>query len=136
MRIWPPLPIITRQCCKDYKLQDENIIIEKGTKIIIPIVGIQHDEEYFEKPMEFNPDRFSDENRNNIPYYAHIPFGEGPRQCLGMRFGGMQTKVGLTSVLRNYRVTLNNKTRVPVKLKKNEIFPYVDGGIWLNFEKL
>lgn len=135
MRKWPPVAVIRRSCVKTYKFPD-GAVVEEGTRMVIPVSGIHHDEEYYPNPYEFDPERFNDENRKNIPDYAYLPFGEGPRLCIGMRFGIMQTKVGLTSVLRNYRITLNKKTQLPIKLDKNSIIPTAKGGIWLNLEKL
>lgn len=99
-------------------------------------MGIHHDEQYYPNPNKFDPDRFTEENRRKIPDYAYIPFGEGPRLCVGIKFGVMQMKVGLTSILKNYRVTLSNKTKVPIVLSKSSVILSAEGGIWLNLEKL
>lgn len=117
-------------------MPNEDVVIEEGTKILVPIMGIHLDEEYYPNPDEFDPERFNEENKKNIPEYAHMPFGAGPRVCIGLRFGVMQSKVGLTSVLKNYRVTLNSKTANPIKMKTASLIPTVEGGVWLNLEKL
>lgn len=57
--------------------------IPKGTPIIIPIYGLHSDEKYFPDPEKFDPDRFSKENSGMITKYTFMPFGEGPRICLG-----------------------------------------------------
>lgn len=136
LRKWPAVPVITRKCVKDYTFPDTNISVKEGTRILISTLGIQHDAEHWPEPYKFDPDRFSEENKQNIPDFAHIPFGEGPRLCIGMRFGVMQTKVGLTSVLRNYKVTLNQKTVNPLKMDIRSGIPSIEGGLWLNLEKL
>lgn len=86
MRKYPPLPIINRVCVKDYNLPDSDLFVEKGTRLIIPILGLHHDPDYFPKPATFNPDRFNEENKSQIPTGAYIPFGEGPRICIGVGF--------------------------------------------------
>lgn len=53
-----------------------------------------------------------------------------------MRFGLMQTKVGLVSILRNYRVKLNPKTQTPIKFDPKSGTPSVVGGLWLDVEKI
>lgn len=68
---------------KDYKVPDSDLTIEKGTRCLIPIVAIHHDEEYYPEPMVFDPERFSEENKKGRHPFAHIPFGEGPRMCIG-----------------------------------------------------
>lgn len=84
LRKYPPLPFINRECVEDYKLPDTDITLEKGTGLLIPITSFHYDEEIFENPMEFDPERFSHENKQKRHQYAHIPFGEGPRICIGL----------------------------------------------------
>ncbi|KAJ8913632.1 hypothetical protein NQ315_007349 [Exocentrus adspersus] len=136
LRMYAPVPFVTRQAAEDYKLPGEDVIIEKGVVAVIPIQAIHMNEEIYPVPNKFDPDRFSEENKAGRHPYAHIPFGEGPRICIGERFGIMQTKVGLTTVLRNFRVTLNKKTKYPLKLSTKGFIPSADGGVWLNFEKI
>ncbi|XP_018576632.1 cytochrome P450 6a2-like [Anoplophora glabripennis] len=136
LRMYSPCSFVTRICAQDYKVPGEQAVIEKGTMVIIPIRGIHHDEEYYENPSEFDPDRFTEENKAARHPYAHIPFGEGPRICIGERFGIMQTKLGLAKILRNFRLTLNKKTKVPLAYSLVSVVPSVKGGMWLNLEKL
>lgn len=66
-----------------------------------------------------------------LVFYHYIIFA-----FLGMRFGIMQSKVGLVSLLKNHKVTLNEKTKVPLKLAVNSFVPTTEGGIWLNAQKV
>lgn len=80
--MYPALPLLNRECNKDYPIPGTNHIIKKGTAVIISQMGIARDPEYFPDPDTFRPERFSDE----VPAYntdAYIPFGEGPRACIG-----------------------------------------------------
>lgn len=83
MRKYPPLPILNRTCVKDYKFPDSDLIIEKGTRLVIPVLGIHHDPEYFPEPELFDPERFNEQNKSQIPSCAYLPFSEGPRICIG-----------------------------------------------------
>jgi cytochrome P450 family 9 len=82
LRKWPPLAFGIRECNKDYKyvgIDGMEFVIKEGESIIIPFRYIQHDPKYFKNPSEFNPQRFSDENKNSIVPGSFITFGYGPR---------------------------------------------------------
>lgn len=82
IRKYPALPILNRECTIDYKIPNSELIIKKGTAIIISLLGLSRDPEYFPDPELYRPERFSDE----VPQYnsdAYIPFGDGPRACIG-----------------------------------------------------
>lgn len=83
MRLYPPLTTLGRICTKDYQLRDTNITIEKGTPIVISTLALGRDPEYFPDPERFDPERFSSEEKAKRHSYVHIPFGEGPRNCIG-----------------------------------------------------
>lgn len=83
--MYPALPSLNRECTEDYKIPDTDVLIEKGTRVMISILGLHHDPEYFPDPEKFEPERFSDENKNDIRPYTYLPFGDGPRNCLGMQ---------------------------------------------------
>ncbi|EFA05693.2 cytochrome P450 6BK13 [Tribolium castaneum] len=136
LRKYPPVPFITRQCIKEYKIPDQEIIIETGTRVIIPILGIHYDPEYYPDPQKFDPERFSEENVNKRHHYAHLPFGEGPRICIGLRFGLMQSKVGLASLLSKYRFKLNERTKQPMKFQVKSFVLAAEGEVWLDAESL
>lgn len=85
LRKWPPAVQTDRLCVKDYTYEQDGLSfrIEKGSAFWIPIYGLHHDENYFPNPEKFDPERFSDENRNDIQPGTYIPFGTGPRNCIG-----------------------------------------------------
>ena len=90
LRKWPLAANTDRICTKDVEIQDpetgETILIKAGETVMIPIVGLQRDPEYYPNPLKFDPDRFSDENKHNIKPNTYLPFGCGPRICIGQRF--------------------------------------------------
>lgn len=86
LRKWPSSANLDRICVKDYVYNDNqslNLRIDKGSPLIIPIYGIHHDPQYYPEPEIFNPDRFSVENRQKIVVGSYLPFGIGPRNCIG-----------------------------------------------------
>lgn len=86
MRKYPPVPVLHRICKNDYKIPDTDLTLPKNTEVKIAVLAMHHDETYFPNPQKFDPDRFSDENKHNIPHYAYLPFGKGPRNCIGTFF--------------------------------------------------
>lgn len=108
LRKYPAAPMLNRQCTKDYKLPGTNLTIEAGTGVLIPSVSIQRDAKYYPDPLQFNPDRFRAENTADKSFVdmPYMPFGDGPRNCIGMRLGKLQTKVGLMMTLQKYSFNL------------------------------
>ncbi|XP_050305705.1 cytochrome P450 6A1-like [Anthonomus grandis grandis] len=127
---------IPRTCTKEYKLPGTETIIEKGTGLFIPILGLHRDPEYFPDPEKFDPDRFSPENRKLIKEFTYLPFGEGPRMCLGLRFALVKTKFALASLLRNYSFRLNKKTELPLRIATDRLISGVKGGIWVDVQEV
>jgi cytochrome P450 family 6 len=87
LRKYPIVPFLERKCCIDYELPAPNgngtITLPAGTGVYIPVLGIHHDPTYYPEPEKFDPDRFTEENICGRPNYAYLPFGEGPRMCIG-----------------------------------------------------
>lgn len=86
LRKWPPFVNMDRVCTKPYRYSDDRVhfSLVENQVIILPIYGIQHDAQYFPEPDKFDPERFSDENKDNIIPGTYMPFGIGPRNCIGM----------------------------------------------------
>lgn len=103
-RKYAGLPILNRECTKDYQIPGTDTVIDKGTAIVISIHGIQRDPKYFPNPDLFDPDRFSSERKvdDNFRDECYIPFGDGPRSCIGYRMGKMVSKIGLVLMLKKY----------------------------------
>lgn len=136
LRKYPILSSIDRVAIADYKVPETDVIIKKGQQVWIPVYGIQHDPEIYPDPEKFDPERFSPEEVKKRDPYAFLSFGEGPRNCIGMRFALMQMKVGLATFLLNYEVT--SKTTYPVEFSLNSysIFLSPKDGIWVDVKKL
>ncbi|KAI4462826.1 cytochrome p450 [Holotrichia oblita] len=110
LRKYPPIATLKRKCTKDFTIPNTNIVIEKNTAIFIPMLGFHYDPEYFSNPDKFIPERFSEENLPN----TYLPFGLGPRNCIGDRFGKLQVKIGIISFIRNYKFKLNHQVQLPL----------------------
>ena len=75
-------------------------VIPAGTGVEVPLWYLQHDPEVWTKPYEFDPERFSPENKPSIPPMAYLPFGAGPRNCIGMRLVERHTGIVVIFLIR------------------------------------
>lgn len=107
LRLYPPAPLLDRVATRDYLIPDTNIVLEKGTPVYAVLPGLHLDPDNFPDPLRFDPDRFSEERKGEIIPHTYMPFGDGPRVCIGMRVGLLQSAVGLIGILNNYEVLLN-----------------------------
>jgi hypothetical protein len=86
LRKYPIVSFLERKCFIDYELPAPNgngITLPAGTGVYISILGPHYDPTYFPEPQKFDPDRFTEENKHSRPNYTYLPFGDGPRMCLG-----------------------------------------------------
>lgn len=74
---------ISREATKRYHVPGESLVIEKNQKIMIPMYSIHHDSKYYPNPDNFDPERFTREEKEKRPHGTFLPFGDGPRLCLG-----------------------------------------------------
>jgi cytochrome P450 family 6 len=87
LRKYPILPFLERKCCIHYELPAPNgngiITLTSSTGVYVPVLGIHFDPTYYPEPEKFDRGRFTEENKLSQPKYTYIPFGEGPRKCIG-----------------------------------------------------
>ena len=121
LRLHPPLLNLKRYASKDYKLGDTGIVIEKGHAVEIPIYAMQRSEQFFTAALKFMPERFSASNKDKIVPYSYLPFAEGPRNCIGMRFALMIAKYCLFKLIYNFKLSKCNETDIPIILCKSHL---------------
>ncbi|CAG9566406.1 unnamed protein product [Danaus chrysippus] len=103
LRKYAPMGWLDRIASTDYNI-DENLTIPAGTVIYVNAIGMHHDPKYFPEPYKFNPDRFLPENEGNIEPYTYMPFGDGPRVCIGQRFAYMSARTAAAQLFLKYKV--------------------------------
>jgi cytochrome P450 family 6 len=85
LRKYPVVSSLQRVAIQDYQLPDSSIIIPKNQPVMIPVHTIHHDPSIYADPEKFDPDRFTPEEVGKRHPFAFLPFGQGPRICIGMR---------------------------------------------------
>ncbi|XP_055314969.1 LOW QUALITY PROTEIN: probable cytochrome P450 9f2 [Sitodiplosis mosellana] len=137
LRKWPPATVNDRTCTKDYVYDDGEKIkfkVEKGAILFFPTFSIHRDPKNFNEPERFDPERFSDENKHTINPETYLPFGIGPRNCIGSRFALMEIKAILYNLLLNFSFEPNEKTHIPMKLKKTAFTLDGENGVHLELK--
>ncbi len=107
LRLYPPAWITDRVNIKDDKIDD--YVLKRGTIIGASIYELHRNKTYWESPEEFNPSRFFEENRKEImPYY--MPFGAGPRLCIGNNFAMYEMILAVNTILKKFHIVTDNNT--------------------------
>ncbi|GFR07462.1 cytochrome P450 3A8 [Trichonephila clavata] len=134
LRLYPPATRLERLAETDCKLGDTGITIPKGMMISIPNYALHHDPKLFPDPEKFDPDRFSAEERAKRDPNAYLPFGAGPRNCVGMRFALMEIKICLAYAVTNFEFFKCSETQVPLEFHLGPGL-LIPKGIYLKLKK-
>ncbi|GAB0094368.1 hypothetical protein DMENIID0001_096580 [Sergentomyia squamirostris] len=131
LRMYSPFSFLNRECNRDYVIPGTYTTIKKGTTIMIPLAGLQYDPQYYKEPMSFRPERFlNGEVESNSPYF--LPFGDGPRFCIGMRMAWQQAKIGIAIILEKFNIDLSEKLqRSGVTFAPGSFIPTPKEGLYL-----
>ncbi|XP_053706316.1 cytochrome P450 3A27 [Synchiropus splendidus] len=92
------------------------VTVPKGCVISVPVFTIHRDPKLFPEPEVFKPERFSKENKDKMDPYSFLPFGAGPRNCIGMRFAVLMMKLNLVQILQNFSLITCSETDIPLEL--------------------
>ncbi|XP_063772979.1 cytochrome P450 3A9-like [Pseudophryne corroboree] len=113
LRMYPPAGRLERVSKQTVEIS--GVTIPKGVVCMIPAYVLHHDSEYWPDPQEFHPERFSKENRENHAPYTFLPFGDGPRNCIGMRFAMLSMKVVISALLQHFTCRPCKDTLIPME---------------------
>ncbi|XP_053332468.1 cytochrome P450 3A30-like isoform X2 [Clarias gariepinus] len=114
LRLYPVIFRLQRVCKKTFKIK--GLTIPKDTVVMIPIYTLHRDPKYWPDPDTFKPERFTKRNKESIEPYTYMPFGLGPRNCIGMRFAHVIIKLVVVEILQRFDVSLSEETKVPLEL--------------------
>ncbi|RXV58809.1 cytochrome P450 [Roseovarius sp. A46] len=129
LRLYPPAGMVSRTAMAPDTLCGREI--RPGDTVIIPIYALHRHHMLWEAPDTFRPDRFAD--RKAVPRYAYLPFGDGPRICIGASFALQEAVIILATLLARFRFTpVPGRDPDPVMI----ITLRPQGGVWLMAEEV
>ncbi|KAH8285773.1 hypothetical protein KR018_002887 [Drosophila ironensis] len=139
LRLYPPTAFLDR-CCnarEGYDLSAWNkgtpFKLTAGTPVYISVLGLHRDEQFWPNPDNFDPERFAPGQRQQQHPMTYLPFGAGPRGCIGTLLGQLEVKVGLLHILKNFRVELSERTLPKIKFEPKAFVLTAEGGMHLRF---
>ena len=107
MRLYPPAPIIIREALEDDETMGEKI--PKGTVTLISTYVLHRHNEFWQNPNVFKPERFLPQNREKIQRHTYLPFGVGPRICIGAQFALQEAVIILASLVKRLDIEFIGK---------------------------
>ncbi|XP_067135721.1 cytochrome P450 3A11-like [Centruroides vittatus] len=111
LRYYSPAIRLERTTTEEYRLGSTGVTLPKRTIVAVPVYAISHDPKYFQFPDKYNPERFFGENRKSIQPFTYMPFGAGPRNCIGMKFAFMEIKLALAKILYYVKFRPGSRTK-------------------------
>merc|ERR1712218_264946 len=114
LRFHTPVGLLKRAATKKYQVPKTEVVIEKDMMAWINVIGVHMDPKHYESPQIYNPDHFSKEAKAKRHPYAFLPFGQGPRGCVGMRFDLLEAKLALANIVRKFTLLPSEKTEEPL----------------------
>jgi cytochrome P450 len=128
LRLYPPAALVSRTAMKADTLGGREI--RPGDTVILPIYALHRSHELWPDPDRFVPDRFAD--KKAIRRFTYLPFGDGPRICIGASFALQEAVIILATLLSRYRFHLvHGRSPDPVMI----LTLRPEGGVWLQAEK-
>ena len=124
LRLYPPAGVISRTAQRNDTLCGREV--RPGDTVMVPIYALGRHQQLWDQPDVFDPDRFKD--RKAIDRYAYLPFGDGPRICIGASFAQQEAVIILATLLSRFRFTpVDGKSPEPVMI----LTLRPEGGVWL-----
>lgn len=130
MRIRPPFWMIDREALQDDAYN--GIRIPAGTTVVPYIYGVHHNAGVWKDPDTFDPERFNPESAEKMHPFAHIPFGGGPRVCIGQNMAKMQILLVMSAIIRNYDFALSDRQEIGMHAM---MLLKPDGPIYMDFKR-
>jgi len=131
LRMYPPIiQFLVRSCVKECTVGPIHFI--PGVEVSVPPREIHYNPDIWPAPEVFNPDRFYNTNYSPMSW---LPFGVGPRNCVGMRFADMEYKMVIVRLLKNYNITFGPASEDPVIVVETGVLQRPKNGVQIILEK-
>ncbi|KAK5641903.1 hypothetical protein RI129_010450 [Pyrocoelia pectoralis] len=134
LRLWSATAFMERECVKPYTIPAEvqgekPIHLKVGDVVAIPTFGLHRDPKFYEEPDSFKPERFltCDE--------FFMPFGNGPRQCIGNRYSMVVTKVAMFNLFLKFNILPSEKTAKEIRVLRTNLQVVSKDGYWLKLQR-
>lgn len=121
MRLCPPAPVVARHCTADTIVDGHRI--PAGADIFVSVYALQRDPALWNEPERFDPDRFSPDQTKGRNRWQYLPFGGGPRSCIGDHFATLEATLALATLIRELEIT-SEEDEFPIALS----FTVIAGG--------
>ena len=102
LRLCPPAPTGTRMASRDVEVG--GYLVPKGTMLLIGRMAVQRDPQLWDDPLRFDPERFNPENFKALDRWQYVPFGGGPRSCIGDHFAMLEVTLALATLIRGSEI--------------------------------
>ncbi|XP_059061354.1 cytochrome P450 6B6-like [Achroia grisella] len=132
LRMYPIVEPLQRCARSDYKIPGTDVVIEKNRIVLITPRGIHYDPKYYPNPEVFDPERFNPEVAAARHPCAYMPFGVGPRNCIGLRFAKLQSNICIVKLLSKFRVEPSENTLKEMQFDPNRGVMTPSDGILVN----
>ena len=132
-RMDPAVPVLSKVCTKECQLKGSDGLscqVKPGDIAVVSLYGFHMDQKYWHDPEKFDPERFSEKQKSSRSKFVFLPFGEGPRICVGKRMAMIELKVAMVQILKDYSLELSKKTALPIK-RDTSFSTYPEEGLWV-----
>lgn len=114
MRLHSPVPMTARSVERDNEV--DGFLVRAGEVVLVDFVGAHTDPEHWDHPLRFDPDRFLPAAVKERDPYAYLPFGGGPRSCIGNHFALLEATAALGRIVRDRHLTAEGPADVPTSV--------------------
>ena len=113
LRLYPPIHTIPRQTTTD--IEFAGVRIPEGSEVHLSIIHTHRDEQFYDEPQEFKPDRWTESFEDELHDFAYIPFGGGRRTCIGREFSLLEAKIVLATIGQQFRLEWEGENDVELE---------------------